>query len=138
MSARHDQEGAPQVGFKVKVGCALLSPLNFRVHRPFSTLRRQLPWAVGASATSRTTIFRTGASGALVSPMHHSRVFPRHPTSLTCSFALYARAQTEFVTLCESACTKGGRHVGLDIQVHLLESIHSQSTSDSRAAQERR
>ena len=76
----------------LKVGCALLSPLNSRVHRPFNTLRRQLPWAVGAPATSRTTIFRTGASGALVSPMHHSRVFPRHPTRLTCSFALYARA----------------------------------------------
>ena len=108
------------------------------VQHPEAPVKRQLPWGRGEwenPATSRTIIFRTGASGALVSPMHHSLVFPRHPTRLTCSFALYGRAQTEFVTLCESACTKGGRHVGLHIHVHLLESIHSQSTSDSRAAQ---
>ena len=70
--------------------------------------------------------------------MHHARVFPCQPTRFTCSFTLYARAQIEFVRLCESAGSKGGRQVGLDIQVQLLESIHSQSTPDTRAAQEQR
>ena len=70
--------------------------------------------------------------------MHHARVFPCQPTRFTCSFTLYARAQTEFVRLCESAWAKGGRQVGLDIQLQLLESIHSQSTPDTRAAQEQR
>ena len=90
------------------------------------------------SATSETSIFRSGASDAQVDPMQHARVSPCHPTRFTCSFTLYARAQIEFVRLCESAWTKGGRQVGLDIQVQLLESIHSQSTPDARAVQERR
>merc|ERR1712194_325168 len=84
--------------------------LNFRVHRPLNTLRRQLKMVEGGPVRSRTTILRTGASDA----------------------------QIEFVRLCESVGPKGGRQVGLDIQVQLLESIHSQSTPDTRAAQEQR
>ena len=74
----HDQEGVRR-RWALKVGCTLLSPLNSRVHRPFNTLRRQLPWGVSYPATSRTTIFRTGASGALVSLPPPPRLFTYHP-----------------------------------------------------------
>ena len=122
----------------LNTGCMIPRLLNFRVHRPLNTLRRQLKMVEGGPVRSRTTILRTGASDAQVSLMHHARVFPCQPTRFTCSFTLYARAQIEFVRLCESAGSKGGRQVGLDIQVQLLESIHSQSTPDTRAAQEQR
>ena len=121
----------------INTGCMIPRLLNFRVHRPLNTLRRQLKMVEGEPARSRTTILRTGASDAQVS-LHHARVFPCQPTRFTCSFTLYAFAQIEFVRLCESAGSKGGRQVGLDIQVQLLESIHSQSTPDTRAAQEQR
>ena len=46
--------------------------------------------------------------------------------SRTLHYTLYARAQTEFVSgSARAPGPKGGRQVGLDIQVQLLESIHS-------------
>ena len=136
MPARHDQEGAPQVGYKHWMH----DPEAIELPRaqPLNTLRRQLKMVEGGPVRSRTTILRTGASDAQVSLMHHARVFPCQPTRFTCSFTLYARAQIEFVRLCGTPGPKGGRQVGLDIQVQLLESIHSQSTPDTRAAQEQR
>ena len=92
----------------IHTGCMVQRPLNFRVHRPLNTLRRQLKMVEGEPGRSRTTVLRTGASDALVSLMHHARVFPCQPTRFTCSFTLYARAQIEFVRLCESAWTKRG------------------------------
>ena len=78
MSARHVIKKARRT-WALQVGIMLLSPLNSRVHRPFNTLRRQLPWGVSYPATSRTTIFRTGASGALVSLPPPPRLFTYHP-----------------------------------------------------------
>ena len=87
---------------------------------------------------SKTRIFRKGAGDAQISPLHHACLFPCHPMSFICSFTspLPLQARTDRVRhALRGRSAKRGEAgwlhnplVGLDIQVQLPESIHSQST----------
>jgi hypothetical protein len=130
------------VGFKHSTGCTLQVPLNLLVQA--AQLHPEVPvslWVMGEPGLAPDhRIFRKDAGDAQVSPLHHACLFPCHLMSFICSFTLSRRALTEFVTLCGGARAKRGAaaQVGLDIQVQLPESIHSQSTPDTCAVQERR
>ena len=113
--------------------------LNFRVHRPLNTLRRQLP--CGLAVAGQVENHRTQNRGK-------RRAGESHEPMPACSHAnplgspaplpsTPAHRQSSSGSA-EAPGPKGGRQVGLDIQVQLLESIHSQSTPDTRAAQEQR
>ena len=130
------------MGFKHSTGCTLQVPLNLLVQA--AQLHPEVPvslWVMGEPGLAPDhRIFRKDAGDAQVSPLHHACLFPCHLMSFICSFTLSRRALTEFVTLCGGARAKRGAaaQVGLDIQVQLPESIHSQSTPDTCAVQERR
>ena len=137
MPARHDQEGAPKAGSNdwipgARPGCMPFALLGEQAEVPVALISwfhdaRQRPASAKQGQAVRRLTLSTMPACSHANPLGPPAPLPSTPAHRQSSSGP-ARAPGP----------KGGRQVGLDIQVQLLESIHSQSTPDTRAAQEQR